>query len=79
MHYSPLGEPSAKTDSKAKALLEIFQAVLKEIEAYHNPTEEIFDDILHKVLASCEGRGVDKQVLALVRKTSSSDWFSYPA
>ncbi len=79
MHYSPLGDSPAKTEPKAKALLEVFQAVLKEIEAYHNPTEEIFNDILRKVLASCEERGIDKQVLALARKTSSSEWFSYPS
>ncbi len=79
MHYSPLAETSVKIDPKSKALIDIFQAVLQEIEAYHNPTEEIFDDILRKVLASCEDRGIDKQVLALVRKTTSSEWFSYPS
>ncbi|EQD24998.1 MAG: hypothetical protein D084_Lepto4C00288G0002 [Leptospirillum sp. Group IV 'UBA BS'] len=79
MNYSPLAENPAKREAKARALLDVFTAVLQEIETYHNPTQEIFEDILRKVVARCEDRGMDKQVLALVRKTSSAEWFSYPS
>lgn len=79
MHYTPLAENPAKSEARARALLEVFTEVLSEIESYHNPTEEIFGDILKKVLAHCEERGMDKQVIALVRKTASMEWFSSPA
>ena len=79
MHYSPLAENTAKNEVRVRALLDVFTAVLSEIESYHNPTEEIFEDILRKVLAHCEDRGTDKQVIALVRKTASAEWFSSPA
>ena len=78
MHYAPASSSSEKCDLKARALIEIVQEVLQDIESYHNPTEEIFSEILKKVLATCEDKGLDKQVIALVRKTSPSEWFSYP-
>ncbi len=78
MHYAYPDTHQGKIDSKGQALLEIFQGVLKDIGAYHNPTEEIFSEILRKVLTTSENAGTDKQVIALVRKTTPSEWFSYP-
>jgi hypothetical protein len=61
-----------------RTLLEIVRAILGEIGAYHNPTEEIFADLLGKVLSRFEAGGADKKILAAMRKTQPTEWFSYP-
>lgn len=78
LSYAPSKEAPDTLDPAVRTLLEIVRAVLGEIGAYHNPTEEIFADLLGKVLTRFETGGSDKKILAALRKTQPAEWFSYP-
>ncbi len=78
LSYASKDHAAKAADPKSTALLGIVQAVLQEIVSYHNPTEEMFDDLLGKIVARFESDGVDKKILAVVRKTQPTEWFPYP-
>jgi hypothetical protein len=78
LHYLSKEERTKSVDPKSRALLTVVRAVLQEIVSYHNPTEEMFDDLLGKIVSRFESEGMDKKILNIVRKTQPTEWFPYP-
>ncbi len=72
-----LSPPEPPLGTREKALLAAVRMLLDEVVIYNNPTQELFGDLLRKVSAECEHQGLNRQVVALLRKTSPSDWLPF--
>ena len=72
-----ISPPDFPLGTRENALLTAVRMLLEEVVIYSNPTQELFGDLLRKVALECEHQGLNRQVMALFKKTVPADWLPF--
>ena len=72
-----ISPPDFPLGTRENALLTAVRMLLEEVVIYSNPTQELFGDLLRKVSQECEHQGLNRQVMALFKKTVPADWLPF--
>ena len=72
-----ISPPDFPLGTRENALLTAVRMLLEEVVIYSNPTQELFGDLLRKVATECDRQGLNRQVLALFKKTTPSEWLPF--